>query len=244
MLVPSAGVAILEGDAGDHSPATVPPDPGLWSANRINGKELIMKKATENGTCQCCGATHAYSGNGIAKHGYTTRYGFFEGICPGSDNAPLELADDLNRTHVQRLREFADKKDAEALVDPKALPVQKRTRNYPDPTIVETVFLDREQYEAGDVYRDWDRGVVMFKRGLQSIAAQARSDADVLDGLRETVHGQPLQARETEAPLRREYVKGYRAAFARCEELKAAGKRDVRQRRDGYSQGYRVTYRD
>ena len=50
-----------------------------------------MSKATHNGTCQACGAHQAVRANGrLANHGYTVEYGFFSGICPGSDKAPLE----------------------------------------------------------------------------------------------------------------------------------------------------------
>jgi hypothetical protein len=31
----------------------------------------------------------------LAKHGYTTRWGFFSGTCPGSDHQPYELSCDL-----------------------------------------------------------------------------------------------------------------------------------------------------
>lgn len=59
-----------------------------------------MAKATHNGTCQVCGNVQAVKASGkLAKHGYTTEYGFFNGTCQGSDKAPLENSTDcLDKT--------------------------------------------------------------------------------------------------------------------------------------------------
>lgn len=54
-----------------------------------------MKKATHTGTCQICGATQKLPGGVLSKHGYTTRFNFFEGVCRGADHKPFELSIDL-----------------------------------------------------------------------------------------------------------------------------------------------------
>tara|TARA_R100001460_G_scaffold27881_6_gene55924 strand:+ start:5346 stop:6236 length:891 start_codon:yes stop_codon:yes gene_type:complete len=60
-----------------------------------------MTKATHNGTCQVCGRTHARKAKGLAKHGYTVEYGFFNGTCDGSDELPVEESVEiLDRTVV------------------------------------------------------------------------------------------------------------------------------------------------
>lgn len=52
-----------------------------------------MKKATHRGHCQVCNRIQNIQGRNlfIAKHGYEVAgYGFFNGICPGSEHLPLE----------------------------------------------------------------------------------------------------------------------------------------------------------
>jgi hypothetical protein len=40
----------------------------------------------------------------LAKHGYTVRWGFFEGVCPGSDRLPFEQSTDAIEDAVQHVR--------------------------------------------------------------------------------------------------------------------------------------------
>lgn len=52
-----------------------------------------MKKATHRGHCQVCNRIQNIQGRNlfVAKHGYEVAgYGFFNGICPGSEHLPLE----------------------------------------------------------------------------------------------------------------------------------------------------------
>ena len=49
-----------------------------------------MEKATHFGTCQWCGAQQKLPAGKMAKHGYTVRNGWFQGVCPGSGTAPFE----------------------------------------------------------------------------------------------------------------------------------------------------------
>jgi len=48
---------------------------------------------THKGHCQVCGHMHAVdnSHNGLAKHGYDVSWGFFNGVCGGADNLPIQL---------------------------------------------------------------------------------------------------------------------------------------------------------
>ena len=66
-----------------------------------------MTKATHNGTCQVCGRTHAHRPNGLAQHGYTVDYGYFQGVCHGSQNAPIETSTEILDATVARLRRDA-----------------------------------------------------------------------------------------------------------------------------------------
>jgi len=61
-------------------------------------------KATHNGNCQVCGrlqATTCY--RGIAKHGYTVQEWGYNGVCRGSDHAPVQTSTALLDETVQAL---------------------------------------------------------------------------------------------------------------------------------------------
>lgn len=50
----------------------------------------MSKKATHYGTCQACGAHQKLPNGKLSNHGYTAKYGFHEGTCPGSNMPPYE----------------------------------------------------------------------------------------------------------------------------------------------------------
>jgi hypothetical protein len=204
-----------------------------------------MNASTHTGTCQACGrrqAVHINTGL-IAKHGYTTEYGFFNGTCGGSDHLPLELDTAVNVATVAALIKFAEKNEAAADADITTVVVEfgpyiydnrgRRTRD--------TKRVDRAEFEATQSpYADFDREVENVRIRLRGTARNVRADAAVIDGLRDKVHGQPLQERKVEAEIKREQFRTYREAYARVEELKAAGHK-AQQRRGGGK--ITVTYR-
>ena len=49
-----------------------------------------MRKATHYGICQVCGHRQKLPAGRLAKHGYTTRAGFFQGTCWGAGHLPFE----------------------------------------------------------------------------------------------------------------------------------------------------------
>lgn len=51
-------------------------------------------KATHSGTCQIYGRFQKLPGGVLSLHGYTTQWGFFNGICPGSTYKPFEQSTD------------------------------------------------------------------------------------------------------------------------------------------------------
>ena len=63
-----------------------------------------MTKSTHQGSCQICGSVQCLPGGVLAKHGYTTRWGFFEGTCSGSGWEPFELSKDLVEPAVMRCK--------------------------------------------------------------------------------------------------------------------------------------------
>jgi hypothetical protein len=62
-----------------------------------------MKKATHEGTCQVCGAAQKLPAGKLAKHGYTTRWGFFEGVCEGAGHLPFEQSMELIAAAILRV---------------------------------------------------------------------------------------------------------------------------------------------
>lgn len=76
-----------------------------------------MKAATHKGTCQACGRIQKLPNGVVAAHGYTTRWGFFSGTCPGSGEKPFEIsADYIERTIVRAQDSIARLEDAAASV--------------------------------------------------------------------------------------------------------------------------------
>jgi hypothetical protein len=52
-------------------------------------------QATHKGHCQVCGSLQKLPNGRMAKHGYTTKHGFFEGTCAGSDKLPYQVSCEL-----------------------------------------------------------------------------------------------------------------------------------------------------
>src|SRR4051794_30940036 len=58
-------------------------------------KTANKNKATHTGHCQVCGSFQKLPAGVLSKHGYTTRWGFFSGICNGAGHLPFEQSCDL-----------------------------------------------------------------------------------------------------------------------------------------------------
>jgi hypothetical protein len=205
----------------------------------------MTNASTHTGICQACGrrqAVHIKTGM-IAKHGYTTEYGFFNGVCGGSDRPPLELDTAVNVGTVAAMRKFADDKDAaaEGEITKVAVEVYTGLRDAFGRRERADKLMDRAEYEATQPrYTSFDDAVALVRVRLRRMAESIRADAQMLDDLRDKVHGQPLQARPEEAPIKREYFRTNREAYTRVAELKAAGHKAQSRRSQGT---ITVTYR-
>ena len=208
----------------------------------------MTNASTHTGICQACGrrqAVHVNTGM-IAKHGYTTEYGFFNGTCGGSDHLPLELDTEINLATVNAMYNFAASKDAEADAEITSVPVEVYTdqRDAYGRRKKATVQVDAAGWaERRGCYGTFEQAVERVRYALRLTAEIVRADAATLEDLRGKVHGQPLQARPVEAPIKRENFKTIREAYARQAELKAQGI-DARIRRGTYvGQPATLTYR-
>lgn len=54
-----------------------------------------MRRATHVGECQVCGRVQKLPNMLLSKHGYTKRWGWFMGTCPGAEHVPLEVGKEL-----------------------------------------------------------------------------------------------------------------------------------------------------
>jgi hypothetical protein len=65
---------------------------------------------THRGHCQACGRVQAVdtANNLLAKHGYTVDFGYFDGVCTGSDRKPLEVDKSFAEATIVRISEWID----------------------------------------------------------------------------------------------------------------------------------------
>ena len=78
------------------------------------GNRTARPKATHRGRCQACDSKQKLPAGVLALHGYTTRWGFFSGTCPGSGHMPFEQSTDLIARCIADARREADTLRAEA----------------------------------------------------------------------------------------------------------------------------------
>lgn len=71
-----------------------------------------MNKATHHGTCQICARTQKLPGGMLSTHGYTTQWGFFNGVCPGSGFKPWEESNARAARDVARVECEIDRLEA------------------------------------------------------------------------------------------------------------------------------------
>ena len=66
------------------------------------------KTHTHKGHCQVCGRIQAVdvTHNFIAKHGYTVDFGFFNGVCEGSGELPLEIDKSITEETIVELTNY------------------------------------------------------------------------------------------------------------------------------------------
>lgn len=103
------------------------------------------RKATHSGTCQLCGREQKLPGGRLSLHGYTTRWGFFSGVCPGSTWLPFEVSADriaiaieANGQYIARL----EVKEAEALANPGPEVMRRDYNQKGKPFVKKTLKLD------------------------------------------------------------------------------------------------------
>jgi len=193
-----------------------------------------MTKATHNGTCQVCGRAHAYNNGTIAKHGYTVRSNYFQGVCHGSDNAPLEIAKDLTIQTIKQVNAEAARLNAINPQSIKKVPVWvKENKNSFGRFIREQVLKTRSEWELTlaiptsygrvDGNRTFEEAQEDVVSGFKREAKFLIQHGEMLTARILTVHGEPLQLRELNIERIREEFDKMADAYARAAELKLSG---------------------
>lgn len=142
-------------------------------------------KATHRGTCQACGRAQAHFKGTIAKHGYTVDWGYFNGVCAGAEQLPLEQDKAFAERIINDLRTIiaprADKLAADLLAGTVQPDWAKRVRG--------TLYAcKREELQDNEAALCVQRAI----RNAENNASGARAHAVTLEKLIVARHGQPL----------------------------------------------------
>jgi len=105
--------------------------------NKIKAMEIVKaapkpkaaptgNQATHQGSCQICGRVHKVNNRTgrIATHGYTTRFGYFEGECSGRGQLPYEKSCDYLVKVIDQQRDMIKS----LMSDPSAVYDQRRPK--------------------------------------------------------------------------------------------------------------------
>lgn len=125
------------------------------------------------GICQVCGHEQAVVNGKMAKHGYTVKFGFFNGVCSGEHFAPMQQSTEESERVIAQCGEEAGKSEeaAEKMQAGKIKPLYV-TRGYGK---------NREQinFEEAEVWEQRQAREAMIWN-LRSEARQYRAHADGL----------------------------------------------------------------
>jgi hypothetical protein len=154
-------------------------------------------KGQHRGHCQACGRTQVTDGL-LAKHGYRVAgFGYFNGVCFGSNHKPLEQERKLTDEIIADLRAQAQHNEVRAIaLGAGSLKPLRATKRWDHGGIVYATLHG----ESGPIMVEWSEASA-FERKLQvesdiqsaeSFARFARAHAASLTELADKVHGQPL----------------------------------------------------
>ena len=148
-------------------------------------------KVQLRGHCQCCGHIQAVTSGGIASHGYTVKHGWFEGVCQGQANAPMEVSTEHTTKMVAMVRQ-----DALAL-RVKAAAYRDGTATLGDITTGRSTWLAGKRVPEMIPFLDATKYQQRIALDQAAWAADNRANAGYqfassMESLAERVHGQAL----------------------------------------------------
>lgn len=157
---------------------------------------MLKRAATHKGHCQACGRIQCVTGGLMAKHGYTVDYGFFNGVCGGSDSLPMENDLTITQATINALRKYAAtqrERATEIEAHPETFQYTRHVRvgwgqkDRVEPCTFEELEIPKQynadQQRAGAAYR------------ANNNAKHADLAANDLETLSVTINGQPLIVR-------------------------------------------------
>jgi hypothetical protein len=155
---------------------------------------MTTQKATHRGNCQVCAHQHHVMGAVLAKHGYTVKFGFFNGTCRGSGQKPMQIERALTDSTVVALGVYAANQDEHVVG------LMTGTKH---PREVQTgTKFNRDTYKYEPVYIAWAQGTDEQKAKAVDIAVaqgqsesrHARAHARSLERMANELHGTALVA--------------------------------------------------
>jgi hypothetical protein len=165
---------------------------------------------THRGHCQMCGSVQAIDNatGGVAKHGYTTTWGYFNGTCPGSDSKSLHLSRSMTDGLIHRLYCDAARND-ELIADyeagtllPEYAGTGVTTRVQSPVTLRSTLVEERVKWADASDYQK-ARELRKIVETLRFDALRYRDGAKQMQALADRVYGtEPMPASVKGAPLK------------------------------------------
>lgn len=160
-----------------------------------------MTKTQTRAICQICGREQAVLKSGrMSKHGYTVDHGWFNGVCSGEYHVPVQVSRvetdkmcaDI-RSQVAAIRFKADAMEA-GKIDPES--------------VFDTKYVDRKSVqvarpfsEASEWEQDAQRKREVFT--MRRRAEMGEQHAEMMTGIADKYHGQPVRVVEQAAPAAR-----------------------------------------
>lgn len=145
-----------------------------------------MNERTQiRGHCQICGRQQAIVSGRIAAHGYTLRHGWFEGVCPGHNYRPLEIARGTLDAQAEAIRREIPQLEAHIarVTAGEEPPRQARASHGPRAPMVDYADAPaQQQREARNAM------VAQLRRRIEG----GRAWLTTMPAFADKVHGQPL----------------------------------------------------
>tara|TARA_Y100000385_G_scaffold256200_1_gene282458 strand:+ start:684 stop:1295 length:612 start_codon:yes stop_codon:yes gene_type:complete len=198
---------------------------------------------THKGTCQLCGRIHAVNNKTgeIAKHGYTVDYGFFNGVCQGSNILPLQKDREELDLQVEAWEKIANKQLSTTEAEIESVPVRVRQGG-----VNKILNMDESAYIVAhrDQYAPTFQQAVQIKlANIHSRANGLLTHAADMKALADKIFGTELFPVASESKKIKEFD-SYSVAYQFFLELKEKGIKATIRRPDMYSHVRRVYWKE
>jgi hypothetical protein len=155
-----------------------------------------MVRIQLRGNCQRCGSLQAVTSGGVAKHGYTVKNGWFEGVCHGNGFPPIQVArDEADRVVAAVRDEVVMLRRKIELIDAGKITPEFVKGHY------SALLRDYEQipFAKASAFQQQE-AVKSLSWQTESRARSGESWARDFESLINSVHGTPLVEVKIEAP--------------------------------------------